>query len=179
MFRQYSRRRVLQGGAATTILSLFFPGWIWAQQDQSMDAPRAQGQTLSQLQQKLALALQHEHGAIVQYTNHCGKLAAWKLESQARTVHSIVGDEAEHAQRLVQMLYETGVEPTLAVWPPQTSNAAEQLLQQDINAEKGAISLYNEILNENVSPSMRRNIEWMLEQEIQHKGTFEKIKKKL
>mgnify|MGYP006423711505 CR=1 FL=1 len=175
MKKHYTRRRLVQVGLSVFGWALVRPGLGWAQ------TKAAQGQskqTLTGLQQKFALALQHEHGAMVQYTNHAGKLAAKQFKEHAGTIQAIVGEEQAHAQCLVQLLYESGAEPTVAVWPPQTAAAVPEMMRQDIAAEKGAISLYEEILNqENMSANMRRSVEWMLEQEIQHENMFTRIQR--
>lgn len=179
MKKQYTRRGLVQAGLSVFGWALVQPGLGWAQSESGQGVKQKE-QVLTGLQQKLALALQHEHGAIVQYTNHAGKLAGKQFEDHAETIQAIVGEEQAHAQRLVQLLYESGAEPTVAVWPPQTAAAVPEMLRQDIAAEKGAISLYEEILNEeNMSPGMQRSVLWMLEQEVQHEKTFNTIQRSL
>jgi len=96
----------------------------------------------------LDLALQHEYGAIVQYSNHAGIISAIvsdKDSSFTDRVQQIIADEVHHAILLSDILTRNNVTPTISVWPPQTCENTAEMLQKDIIAEIGAIKLYEQI----------------------------------
>ncbi|RUM88369.1 MAG: hypothetical protein DSZ24_03910 [Thermodesulfatator sp.] len=105
----------------------------------------------------LELALQHEFGVILQYIQHLGKaLAAGK--DWEEVLEGIIRDEVFHAVHLSEMLKRRGQEPTLAVWPPQTFSSLKRCLQVDLEAEQGAISLYQKMLS---LPYQSREKKWL------------------
>ena len=173
----WNRRHVIHAGlyAAGLITFAPIPSWSQPKPEASSTHNSDPKHNLSKAQEKIVIALQHEHGAIIQYINHCGKLNAGNLKSSAEKMQSIIDDEVAHAQALVHILSQTGIEPTLAVWPPKTDAEPATMLQQDIAAEQGAISLYQEILTEKWPEPINRKLQWMLEQELQHKDIFQNI----
>ena len=175
-----NRRRFVQAGIWAAGTTAFIPALAFAQrQSGRKEAGQAlDTQDLSALEENIMLALQHEHGAIVQYTNHCGKLLAKEMSRQAEKVQEIIHEEVAHSRTLVSILMENGIEPTLAVWPPQTADTAANMLQQDVKAEQGAIALYQEILaHSEATPDISQRIELILEQEISHELRFNQILK--
>ena len=177
MSMPWNRRHFMQAGACAAGLITFGPTPIWAERKQDQPAQGSPGgnQNLTETQEKMFLALQHEHGAIIQYINHCGKLIASNLKSEAERIQSIINDEAAHAQALISILSQSGVEPTLAVWPPKTDTEPRTMLQQDIAAEQGAINLYQDLLTEKWPADIHRKLQWMLDQELEHKDRFLQI----
>ncbi|MFO7802452.1 MAG: ferritin-like domain-containing protein [Desulfovermiculus sp.] len=173
----WNRRHIIHAGVYAAGLITLGPVRSWSQHkpDSSTTPNKGEKHNLSQAQEKIALALQHEHGAIIQYINHCGKLTAGNLKPQAQKIQTIIDDEVAHAQALVHILSHTGIEPTLAVWPPKTDAEPTTMLQQDIAAEQGAISLYQDLLTEKWPAPIHRKLQWMLEQEQQHKDIFRNI----
>ncbi|RQD58487.1 MAG: ferritin-like domain-containing protein, partial [Desulfonatronovibrio sp. MSAO_Bac4] len=109
-----SRRALLKAGVGAAGIIMSAPAIAWSGSDTSAYP--------AQLVELLGLALQHEHGALVQYANHAGLLTHWIDQGFAQTIQAIIADEVDHAVTLVHALKSSGSEPTLAVWPPQTAD---------------------------------------------------------
>jgi bacterioferritin (cytochrome b1) len=175
----WNRRDFVQAGLYATGLISFTPELGWpmkiANNAKTKDRAASSSPNLSDWEEKIVLALQHEHGAIVQYINHSGKLKASGLTEQSQKFQSIIHDEVAHAQTLVHILAARGVEPTLAVWPPNTDNDTKTMLKQDVAAEQGAIALYQEILKNDLDADTYKKIHVMLKQEIAHKKLLDAL----
>lgn len=163
-----SRRSMLQAGIGAAGIILAAPALSWSAPDNSAAYP-------AQLTELLGLALQHEHGALVQYANHAGLLSHWIDQELALTIQSIISEEVDHAVRLVRALKSSGSEPSLAVWPPQTGDTPSEVISQDIAAEQGAVNLYTRILEFDMRESLRKNIENIVNSEKNHKQIFENM----
>jgi rubrerythrin len=126
----------------------------------------------------LDLALQHEFGAIVQYGNHAGVITALQSDpdgSIARTFREIIANEVHHSIHLSDILKKNNIEPTVAVWPPQTAATALEMVQKDLSAECGAIALYQQILENDFDDPAKRVIEKLLVAEQTHHHYFSKL----
>jgi len=126
----------------------------------------------------LDLALQHEFGAVVQYGNHAGIIAALKKDSTGSIntiIRDIIGQEVHHAIQLTDILKKHDIEPTVAVWPPQTAETTEEMIKKDIAAEAGAIKLYQQILTLDFNDQTKRLIETIMEAEATHHHMFNEI----
>lgn len=163
-----SRRSMLKAGIGAAGIILAAPALSWSAPDSSAAYP-------AQLTELLSLALQHEHGALVQYANHAGLLSHWIDQGLAKSVQAIISDEVDHAVTLVRALKSSGSEPSLAVWPPQTGDTPLRVISQDIAAEQGAVDLYTRILEFDMDDSLRKNIENIVNSEKSHKQIFENM----
>ena len=126
----------------------------------------------------LDLALQHEFGAVVQYGNHTGVITALNSDpggTIAKTFEGIICQEVNHSIHLTDILKKNGIEPTVAVWPPQTAATPEEMVQKDLAAESGAIALYQQILEEDFDGPTKRIIEKLLRSEKTHHHYFSKL----
>lgn len=126
----------------------------------------------------LDLALQHEFGAVVQYGNHAGVIAALKRDgdgSIGAVIKEIIGQEVKHAILLTDILKKNNIEPTVAVWPPQTAVTASEMIQKDIAAETGAIKLYQQILTLSFDDKTKKIIEAIMLSEETHHHMFTEI----
>jgi rubrerythrin len=126
----------------------------------------------------LDLALQHEYGAVVQYGNHAGVIKALNSDPDsviAKTLEEIICHEVRHSIHLSDILKKSGIEPTVAVWPPQTAPTLEKMVQQDLAAESGAIALYQQILEQDFDDPTKRIIEKLLFNEEGHHHYFSKL----
>ncbi len=126
----------------------------------------------------LDLALQHEFGAVVQYGNHAGVIAALKRDpggSIRAVVKGIIGEEVNHAILLTNILKKHNIDPTVAVWPPQTAVTAGEMIQKDIAAESNAIKLYQQILTLDFDDQTKRIIEAIMLSEGAHHQMFTEI----
>ncbi|MGD9007000.1 MAG: ferritin-like domain-containing protein [Desulfobacteraceae bacterium] len=126
----------------------------------------------------LDLALQHEYGAIVQYSNHAGVITALSSDpggTIAKTFKEIICQEVRHSIHLSDILKKNGVEPTVAVWPPQTAATPVQMVKQDLAAESGAVALYQQILDQDFDAPTKRIIEKLLFSEKAHHHYFSKL----
>lgn len=126
----------------------------------------------------LDLALQHEYGAVVQYSNHAGVIKAVNSDpggSIAKTFEEIILQEVRHSIHLSDILKKNGIEPTVAVWPPQTAATPAEMAQQDLAAESGAIALYQQILEQDFDGPTKRIIEELLFAEKAHHHYFTKL----
>ena len=123
----------------------------------------------------LDLALQHEFGAVVQYCNHAGVLGAIGQDvdgSTRNTIEQIIGQEVHHAVLLTEILKKYDVEPTVAVWPPQTAVTAEMMIEKNIATENGAIRLYEQLLTFGFDDQTKKTIELLLRSEETHLSIF-------
>jgi len=126
----------------------------------------------------LDLALQHEFGAIVQYGNHAGIISALQHDSAGSVnsmIKEIIGHEVNHAILLTDILKKHNIEPTVAVWPPQTADSAGDMIQKDIAAEAGAIKLYQKILELDFNDQTKKLIESIMASEETHHQIFSEI----
>ncbi|WP_045212948.1 ferritin-like domain-containing protein [Desulfonatronovibrio magnus] len=166
-----SRRTLLKSGACAAGLLLTGAKIVWAASPESKYS--------RELTELLNLALQHEHGAFVQYANHAGLLSYWLDSNHATAIKAIIADEVEHAVILSNALKKSGAEPTLAVWPPQTGDTPSRVLIQDIAAEQGAVNLYSRILDFDMDDDLRNNLENIVRSEQSHKEIFEGMLKEI
>jgi rubrerythrin len=126
----------------------------------------------------LDLALQHEYGAVVQYSNHAGVIRALNRDPRgtiAKTLEGIICNEVSHAIHLSDILKKNGIEPTVAVWPPQTAATPKEMAQQDLDAETGAIALYQQILEQDFDNLTKQIIQKLLLSEKSHHHYFSKL----
>lgn len=125
----------------------------------------------------LDIALQHEFGAIVQYGNHAGIIQsldkdAGKSKGKCKVIENIIGHEVHHAILITDMLKQNGIEPTVAVWPPQTAATPDEMIQKDIAAETSAIKLYQQILSLDFDDRIKKSIETIKLSEEMHHNMF-------
>ncbi len=173
-----SRRLLLQAGIGAAGLFLTHPGVAWSRTEAA--ARIGESTTgFSELVEMMTLALQHEHGAIVQYANHAGLLSHWIDPIFANTIREIIADEVSHAVFLVNTLIASGVTPSLAVWPPRSGETSRQLVLLDIAAEEGAVEVYSRILEYELSPQMRTQITAIRDAEILHRNIFNDLLEKI
>jgi rubrerythrin len=126
----------------------------------------------------LDLALQHEFGAVVQYSNHAGVIKALNSDPSgtiAKTFEEIICHEVHHSIHMSDILKKSGIEPTVAVWPPQTAATPVEMMQQDLAAESGAVALYQQILEQDFDDPTKRIIEKILISEKTHHHYFSKL----
>jgi rubrerythrin len=126
----------------------------------------------------LDLALQHEYGAVVQYSNHAGVIKALNSDpggTIAKTFEEIICHEVRHSIHLSDILRKNNIEPTVAVWPPQTAATPMEMAQQDLAAEGGAIALYQQILEQDFDDPTKGIIEKLLLSERAHHHYFSKL----
>jgi rubrerythrin len=126
----------------------------------------------------LDLALQHEFGAVVQYGNHAGVITALNSDpggTIAKILKEIICHEVAHSIHLSDILKKNGIEPTVAVWPPQTAATPVEMVRKDLAAEAGAITLYQQILEQDFDDPTKRIIEKLLSAEEAHHHYFSKL----
>ena len=123
------------------------------------------------------LALQHEYGSVVQYTNHVAILSdnkgKYHLNDQAlSTFHRIIFEEIKHAIQVSILVRQLGGIPSIAVWPPQSANELSKLLHLDLAAEKSAIELYERLLALQLNPKHQGIIGRIQNKEATHRQFF-------
>jgi rubrerythrin len=126
----------------------------------------------------LDLALQHEFGAIVQYGNHTGVITALDNDPEGtigKAFKEIICNEVYHSIHLSEILKRNGIEPTVAVWPPQTAATLADMLKKDLDAESGAIALYQQILEKDFDDPTKVIIEKLLNSEKAHHHYFSEL----
>jgi rubrerythrin len=126
----------------------------------------------------LDLALQHEFGAIVQYGTHAGVISALNRDPDgtiAKTIEAIICQEVHHSIHLSDILKKNCIEPTVAVWPPQTAATPVEMVQKDLAAESGAVALYQQILKQDFDESTKLIIEKILSSEEAHHHYFSEL----
>ncbi len=171
-----SRRFFLTTSAA--LLALPIGVQLTGCRDNSIPEP-AKKKFSDQKFELIDLALQHEFGAVVQYGNHAGIIAHLYKNSETNTltntIQQIISDEVHHAVQLTQIMKENGMEPTVAVWPPQTAETSREMIAQDIAAEIGAIKLYRQILSLDFDDQIKRIIEKIMQTEELHQHIFSNL----
>lgn len=168
-----NRRWLLQTGVGAAGLLLASPAMFWSRAAQGQGAQlRAANAGLSEAEELMVLALQHEHGAMVQYANHAGLLSHWVNPAFAATIQEIITDEVGHAVVLVNALIAAGVNPTLAVWPPRSASTARELVLLDVAAEQGAVEIYSQLLEYDLDPELRSRIAAIRDAEVLHRNIF-------
>lgn len=123
----------------------------------------------------LDLALQHEYGAIVQYSNHAGIIFAdtgGKDTTIMDRIEQIIADEVHHAILISNILVKNKATPTISIWPPQTAPDPLVMLQKDVMAEEGAIDLYEQISTLDLSDYERETVDTISNTEIMHRDVF-------
>lgn len=123
----------------------------------------------------LDLALQHEFGAVVQYSNHAGVIAALNHDKTGYLrdqVQTIIADEVEHAIEISEILKKNNLQPSVTVWPAQLGETPKEMLEKDIKAEEGAMKLYEQILALPLNDMEKRIIEQIALSEEMHFTTF-------
>ena len=118
------------------------------------------------------IAISHEYGAIVQYINHSGLVGDKSVE---KLLVSNMKDEIVHARELTKLLVREGAKPTVAVWPPQTSEKLVELIREDIAGETSAIELYQKILDLPESKKYRNLIYSFLKREELHRERLKRL----
>ena len=121
---------------------------------------------------KLNLAIEHEYGAIVQYTHHAG---ITENKSFKKVIPQIVVQEVNHAILISNIIKKLGNIPALNIWPPQSGKNFKENLKKDILAEKNAIQLYEEILKLNLSNEDKKIISKIIKNEENHLKIFRKL----
>ena len=114
----------------------------------------------------------------MQYGNHAGVIAALNQdsgESIKEVIKEIISHEVHHAILLTDILKKNNVEPTVAVWPPQTADTTDEMIQKDITAETSAITLYQQILTLNLDDQIKKTIENIMWSEEHHRHMFTEI----
>ncbi len=123
--------------------------------------------------EKLNLAIEHEYGAILQYCNHA---AITNNTSFKKIISPIIYQEVQHAITISNIIKELGYSPTLSLWPPQSGNSFAKIIKEDIEAEKNAIELYEEILKLKLNNRIKRKIAKIIKHEESHLKIFKNIK---
>jgi len=123
--------------------------------------------------EKLNLALEHEFGAIVQYCNHAGIGDNNYLK---KIIPEIVSQEVNHAIAISNIIKSLGYSPTLSLWPPQTGKTLSEMINKDINAEKNAIELYEDILKLNLAKKIKKTVYKIIKHEENHLKIFKNLK---
>jgi rubrerythrin len=126
----------------------------------------------------LDLALQHEFGAVVQYSNHAGVIMALNSDPHGtitKTFEKIICEEVRHSIHLSDILKKNGIEPTVAVWPPQTAATAVDMVQKDLAAESGAVALYEQLLEQDFDNPTKQTVKKLLFCEQAHKKIFSEL----
>ncbi|TVR00735.1 MAG: ferritin-like domain-containing protein [Desulfovibrionales bacterium] len=179
-----NRRRLLQVGIGIGGMLLAGPASLLFRSEAAgrTRAVQAEVATISgrgSLEELMALALQHEHGAMIQYANHAGLLSHWINPIFATSIQDIIADEVEHTVTLVNALAVRGLTPTLAVWPPRSGDQARELILMDIAAEQGAVELYTQMLEHDLDPTLRTAITSIRDAEILHRNIFNDLLEKV
>jgi rubrerythrin len=73
------------------------------------------------------------------------------------------------------ILKKSGIEPTVAVWPPQTAATPVEMVRKNLAAESGAIALYQQILEQDFDDPTKLIIEKLLFSEEAHHHYFSKL----
>ena len=118
---------------------------------------------------KLNLAIEHEYGAIVQYSHHAGITKNKKFK---HIIHHIISQEVSHAISMAEIVKRLGYKPTLNIWPPQDAKNFKEILKEDILVEKNAIELYESILK---LKELNKNDKKIIEKIIKHEENHLKI----
>jgi rubrerythrin len=92
-----------------------------------------------------------------------------------KTFEKIICEEVRHSIHLSDILKKNDIEPTVAVWPPQTAATALDMVQQDLAAESGAVALYEQILEQDFDDLSKHIFEKLLLCEQAHQKLFSEL----
>ncbi len=173
----FSRRLLVKAGLTWGALNLFLPKSLFASNNRESEKgiSNNRDEDSSKLYKMMNLALKHEYGAIVQYTNHAGLISAMLGDKYFRTMQSIIQDEVRHAYVLTRELKRLEENATLAVWPPKSSEDPQDMISQDIAAEEGAVELYAQIMSMDAEERLMEKISPMQAAEKEHREIFSNI----
>jgi len=125
-------------------------------------------------------ALADEYHASMQYLQHYNNVRS-KNTDVIDHFKEHMGDEQDHANRLVARIYIMGGTPTIDT--EKVANYTEDIdeaLKQDIIGEQGAIDLYSQILDlceQSKDRATQQLIEDILTDEVGHIDEFAKIRR--
>ncbi len=94
--------------------------------------------------------LSQEHGCAIRYATHAAVISGPYSETVATRLREIATDELLHAEKLRHRILALGGNPTMKVRSADLKQATtlEEILQVNIEEEKGAIGGYTAILEE-------------------------------
>tara|TARA_Y100000310_G_scaffold323317_1_gene383494 strand:- start:507 stop:926 length:420 start_codon:yes stop_codon:yes gene_type:complete len=88
--------------------------------------------------------LEKEYGAAIQYINHAAQMTGAKYGAIIKELKVHVNEEIQHAIILADQISFLGGKPSVVVGEIHTAEGNEEMLQQDLTGEEGAIQRYKE-----------------------------------
>jgi len=95
--------------------------------------------------EQLNRALREELTAINQYFVHCEMYENWGYDRLSKRIKKQSIDEMKHAEALIERIFFLDGAPTMAPLALSIGKNVKEMIESDLNAELGAIALYNEI----------------------------------
>ncbi len=121
---------------------------------------------------KLNKALEWEYASAIQYVQHAAVITGPEYDAIAEELVIHSNEEMAHAVTVSDMISDLGGTPTIDVEERNISDDSKAMLEQDLEGEEIAISLYKELIGmaeELKEYGIRRGLEDILLQEEEHK----------
>ncbi|MBD3157095.1 ferritin-like domain-containing protein [Candidatus Peregrinibacteria bacterium] len=121
---------------------------------------------------KLNKALEWEYASAIQYVQHAAVITGPEYDAIAEELVIHSNEEMAHAVTVSDMISDLGGTPTIDVEERNISDDSKTMLEQDLEGEEIAISLYKELIGmaeELKEYGIRRGLEDILLQEEEHK----------
>jgi bacterioferritin len=115
-------------------LELVFP------EEDPPEVPQKSG--LDALVEELNKDLSLEYSAAIQYIQHAAKLNGAEFDAIRQEILDHADEEIHHAKLISDKIAYLGYEPTTAMSPAVSADTSEEMLVQDLKAEKEAIARY-------------------------------------
>lgn len=121
---------------------------------------------------KLNKALEWEYASAIQYVQHAAVITGPEYDAIAEELVIHSNEEMAHAVTVSNMISDLGGTPTIDVEERNISDDSKKMLEQDLEGEEIAISLYKELIGiaeELKEYGIRRGLEDILLQEEEHR----------
>jgi bacterioferritin len=121
---------------------------------------------------KLNKALEWEYASAIQYVQHAAVITGPEYDAIAEELVIHSNEEMAHAVTVSNMISDLGGEPTIDVEERNISGDSKKMLEQDLEGEEIAISLYKKLIGmaeELKEYGLRRGLEDILLQEEEHR----------
>ena len=124
----------------------------------------------AELVQMLQAAAEGEHAAIIQYLRHAYLIGEGELACE---IEGIAREEMRHFWILSRWIVRLGGQPTITRSFTDLSGAtAPEWMQRDVAAEDRAIAMYQDYLARSQDPDHKADLEYILDDELRHRGNF-------
>ncbi|HTS71449.1 MAG TPA: ferritin-like domain-containing protein [Terriglobia bacterium] len=90
----------------------------------------------------LNLDMADEFASAIQYINHASLISGARFIAVQKELLTHASEEMQHAKTLAEQVAFLGGRPTVTVGPIHTSTNSEEMLEEDLEGEKAAVTRY-------------------------------------